>query len=256
METNISIDISPPIPYLAKFWFLSYGPKCCQPIKLQNSLKCNISKKKWMMKCIFGMQINIEIFYKLILSFWVCATRHVQNTQNKKFGYLCNISRKACEWGGRGGGGGAKMIFCQLMKTKVLYKLIVLLWVCVDKNICNISRKTWRNELDLLSTNKRQRFLQIAIIILRMCGQECPDYPNDKFAISLQYLKKELRDEVDFLYADKHESLLQIESMILLGWSSIPEVPKIASLQCLYNISKKKLKMKLIFCMQINIKVS
>ena len=29
-----------------KFWFSSYGPKCCQPIKLQDSLKCNISKKK------------------------------------------------------------------------------------------------------------------------------------------------------------------------------------------------------------------
>ena len=32
------------------------------------------------------------------------------------------------------------------------------------------------------------------------------------------------------------------------GWSSIPKIPKIASLQCL--------KMKLIFCMEINIKVS
>ena len=40
------------------------------------------------------------------------------------------------------------------------------------------------------------------------------------------------------------------------GWSSIPKVPKIASLQCLYNISKKKLEMNLIFCMQINVKVS
>ena len=79
---------------------------------------------------------------------------------------------------------------------------------------------------------------------------------NNKFAISLQYLKKELSDEVDFLHADKHESLLQIDTMILTGWSSISKVPKIASLQCLYNISKKKLKMKLIFCMQINIKVS
>ena len=45
MESNIAVDISPPIPYLAKFWFLSYGPKCCQPIKLQNSLKCNIKKE-------------------------------------------------------------------------------------------------------------------------------------------------------------------------------------------------------------------
>ena len=60
------------------------------------------------MKCIYGMQINIEIFYKLIQSFWVCATRHAQNTQNKKFGYLFNISRKACGWGERGGGGGRR----------------------------------------------------------------------------------------------------------------------------------------------------
>ena len=40
---------------------------------------------------------------------------------------------------------------------------------------------------------------------------------NNKFAISLRYLKKELSDEVDFLHADKHESLLQINSMILIG---------------------------------------
>ena len=40
---------------------------------------------------------------------------------------------------------------------------------------------------------------------------------NNTFAISLQYLKKELSDEVDFLFADKHESLLQIDSMIFIG---------------------------------------
>ena len=33
----------------------------------------------------------------------------------------------------------------------------------------------------------------------------------------LQYLKKELSGELDFLHADKHESLLQIDSMILKG---------------------------------------
>ena len=37
------------------------------------------------MKVIFCMQINIKVFYKFILSFWVCATRHVQITQNNKF---------------------------------------------------------------------------------------------------------------------------------------------------------------------------
>ena len=40
---------------------------------------------------------------------------------------------------------------------------------------------------------------------------------NNMFAISLQYLKKELSGEVDFLHADKYESLLQIDSMILMG---------------------------------------
>ena len=38
---------------------------------------------------------------------------------------------------------------------------------------------------------------------------------NNKFAISLQDLKKEVSDAVDFLHIDKHESLLQIDNMIL-----------------------------------------
>ena len=37
---------------------------------------------------------------------------------------------------------------------------------------------------------------------------------NNNFAISLQHLKKEVSDEVDFLHADKHESLLQIDTKI------------------------------------------
>ena len=39
---------------------------------------------------------------------------------------------------------------------------------------------------------------------------------NNRFAISLQYLKKEVRNEADLLHADKHESLLQIDTMILM----------------------------------------
>ena len=39
---------------------------------------------------------------------------------------------------------------------------------------------------------------------------------NNKFAISLQYLTKEVSDEVDFLHADEYESLLQIDTMILM----------------------------------------
>ena len=39
---------------------------------------------------------------------------------------------------------------------------------------------------------------------------------NNKFAISLQHLKKEVSDAVDFLHADKHEYFLQIDTMILM----------------------------------------
>ena len=49
-----------------------------------------------------------------------------------------------------------------------------------------------------------------------------------------------MSDTVDVLHADKHESSLQIGTKSF-WWvcSSIAKVPKIASLQCLYNITKK-----------------
>ena len=36
---------------------------------------------------------------------------------------------------------------------------------------------------------------------------------NNMFASSLQYLKKEVSDEADFLQAEKHESLLQTDNI-------------------------------------------
>ena len=96
---------------------------CCQPIKFQDSLKCNISRKKSMMKCVFCMQINIKVLHKLILSFWVCATRHAQSIQTK-FAYLCNIFSKAWKM---------KLIFCLQINRKVFYKLIVSLWACLAR---------------------------------------------------------------------------------------------------------------------------
>ena len=66
---------------------------------------------------------------------------------------------------------------------------------------------------------------------------------NNKFAISLQYLKKELSDEVDFLHADKHESLLQIDIMILMGVVKHSQSFQIESLQYL----KKEVKVEVDF---------
>ena len=124
------------ISYLAKFRFSSYGPKCCWPINLLDSLKCNISRMKWMMKCIFGMQINIEVFYKLILSFWVCVARHAQSTENKKFAYLSNISRKT--WGmklilGKACPNWTSLLFlCNILRKKLEKKLIFCMQISMN----------------------------------------------------------------------------------------------------------------------------
>ena len=112
-------------------------------------LKMYYLKKEVIDEIYFCIQINIEVLYKLILSFWVCVIRHVQSTQNKKFAYLCNISRKI--W-------GMKLIFCLQINTNVFYKLILLRWVFIARHVhcpkvtslqylCNISRKKWRMKL-------------------------------------------------------------------------------------------------------------
>ena len=47
LKLNIVIYISLQSPCLSKAWFLSYVSKCFWPIRLQDSSKCNISRKKW-----------------------------------------------------------------------------------------------------------------------------------------------------------------------------------------------------------------
>ena len=101
------------------------------------------------------MKINIEVFRKVILSFWVSVTRHVQTTQNK-FAYLCNIPIKS--W-------GMKLIFCQQINPKVFYKMIISLWVCITR--------------------------------------QAQSTKNNQFTRFLQYLKDNMKDEVDFLPTDK-----------------------------------------------------
>ena len=105
-----------------------------------------------MMKFIFGLQRNIEIFDNLILFFWVCIARNAQSTQNK-LAYLCNISRKTC---------GMKLFFCLQVNTKVFYKVL--------------AQSTKIN----------------------------------KFAISLQYLKENRKNEVNFLLADKLKDFFRL----------------------------------------------
>ena len=67
-----------------------------------------------------------------------------------------------------------KLIFCLQINTKVFYKLIVLLWERIARHAQNIQ--------------------------------------NNSFSISLQYLKENVKDEVDFLTVDKCQMFVQIDT--------------------------------------------
>ena len=99
------------------------------------------------------------------------------------------------------------------VKNEVFFKLIVPVLVCVCGQscpnypkyqfLCNILRKKWAMKCIFLNANKHESFLQVDTMIFDGGGQAFPNSQNSKFAMSLQYRKKELRDENDFLHADK-----------------------------------------------------
>ena len=97
------------------------------------SLKCNILRKTWMMTFINDMQINIKVFYMLILSFWTFVTRHAKSTQNRNFAYLCNISRKAWEM---------KFISCLQINMKVFYKMIESFFCVLYPGMAKVPKTT------------------------------------------------------------------------------------------------------------------
>ena len=121
---------------------------------MQGSLKCNISRKKCMMNF---MLINTEVFYKLILSFWLCITRHAQITQNK-FAYLCSISRKA--W-------SMKLIFCLEINTKIFFKLIVSLWMCISRHAQSTQDNKFTIPLQHLKENVKYEVDLCLLIIVK-----------------------------------------------------------------------------------------
>ena len=62
------------------------------------------------------------------------------------------------------------------------------------------------DKVDFLHADKHESFLQNDTMICDWGSLVFQKFPNSKFAMSLQYLKKEFRDENDFLHVDKHQS--------------------------------------------------
>ena len=69
----------------------------------------------------------------------------------------------------------------------------------------------------LLYANKHQSFLEADTIVLVAMPMHVQSTQNNKFAISLQYLKKEGRHEVDFLHGDK-KTFLQVDAINIVEY--------------------------------------
>ena len=61
-----------------------------------------------------------------------------------------------------------------------------------------------------LHADKNESLLQIGSMILIGIVKHCQSSQNTNFAMSLQYLKKEVKDEIDFSPADKRQSFLKV----------------------------------------------
>ena len=81
-------------------------------------------------------------------------------------------------------------------------------------------------KLIFLAADKRQRFLQIDTIISGV-SRNAEITQISKFGICLQYLKKKVCDEIDFLHTDKKKSFPQIDALIFDGdGQALPEFQK------------------------------
>ena len=90
-------------------------------------------------------------------------------------------------------------------KKKLPRKLVPVLrkkWVMNLIFCTQISLKAWK--------------LQIDTMILMGMVKHSQSFQNSKLAMSLHYLKKELRDEVDFLHWDKHQSFNKLALSFLM----------------------------------------
>ena len=54
-------------------------------------------------------------------------------------------------------------------------------------------------------------FYQLTVSFLLVLARYAQSTQNNKFVISLQYLRKEGKAEVDFLQADKRQTFLQVD---------------------------------------------
>ena len=125
----------------------------------------------------------------MILSSSVCVVAHAQSTQNKKYAYLRNISRKTWEM---------KLIFCLHINTNVFYKLIASLGLVYSgmPKVAKITSLQYKMQNNNLKENMKDKvdfclqinikcFLELILSFLVCVDRHTQITQNNKFVIFL-----------------------------------------------------------------------
>ena len=117
MKVLLILDFPSQISCLAKFLLWSYCLKCSWLIRLQDSMKCNISKNMEELSWFFVCRQTLDFCTSWCYWFWWTWPGMPKVPKITVLQYLCNIFFKK---------GGINMIFPMKISIKVFNKLVVL----------------------------------------------------------------------------------------------------------------------------------
>ena len=90
-------------------------------------------------------------------------------------------------------------------------------------HIFAISPVKTAGKVDFLHGEKHKSLM----VSLWLCtARHAQSTQNNKFTISLQYLKENIKDEVVFLPADNHQRILQMDTTLSFKYK-LPDMPKL-----------------------------
>ena len=132
------------------------------------------------MKTIIVVDISPPITYQAKFWFSICEPKCCWSIEVLN-SLKCNISRKK---------GMMNFTFGMQRNSKIICKLIL--------SICNITRKTWGMKLLFCLQIDTKVFYKVIVSFWVCVSRHAQNTQNNKFAISLQYLKENGKNEVDF----------------------------------------------------------
>ena len=106
-----------------------------------------------------------------------------------------------------------KFIFCMQINIEVFSKAILSFWESATRHAkstqnkfaysCNISIKSMGMKSSFCLQINTKVFYKIVVSLSIFLARQTQSTKDNQFATSLQYLKEDMKDETDFLPADK-----------------------------------------------------